>query len=32
MVYNMAERMHDFFANLGHFQEITICLYNNKRQ
>ena len=25
MVYNMAARTHDFFANLGHFQGITIA-------
>ena len=26
----MAAGTHDFFANLGHFQGIIICLYNNK--
>ena len=30
--YDMAARTHDFFANLGHFQGIIICLYDNKRQ
>ena len=32
MVYNMAARMYDFFAKLGHFQGIIICLFDNKRQ
>ena len=26
----MAAGTHDFFANLGHFQGIIICLYDNK--
>ena len=32
MEKNMAARTHGFFANLGHFQGMIICLYDNKRQ
>ena len=30
--YDMTAHTHNFFANLGHFQGIIICLYDNKRQ